>query len=152
MKNIFKKKPSIYFYINALITIELIINSQSQPINKIIFLGENDFLFSHFSFNSKGDMIIDTSPLSSSKKRLFFGLKENGKFYFKDIGNSETPYYSMEVDHEKGKFEGESYFIKLSSSDSHIHGKELICGLSKRGDNNRGKFVDIYNLEDRNFI
>ena len=96
-------------------------------------------------------MIIDTSSLPVSSERRFFGLKQNGNFYFKNEDNSETPYYNMTIDHSKGRIEGESYFIKLSSSDSNIHGKELICGISKIGQNDRGYYVEIYNLEDKNF-
>ena len=152
MENIYSIKPSISFYIFKIILFQLIIISQSQKVDKIINLGEKGLRYSHFSFNSNGDMIIDTTSFPVNKKRYFFGPKQNGKFYFKNTDNSQTPYYTMEVNYDLGRIEGESYFIKLSSSDSHIHGKELICGLSKRGDNNRGKFVDIYNLEDRNFI
>ena len=138
MKGISKIKSYIYFYINKLIIFQIISIFQSQLINNIIKLGDNNFRYSHVSFKSNGDMIRDTSSLPVSSERRFFGLKQNGNFYFKSEDNSETPYYNMTIDHSKGRIEGESYFIKLSSSDSNINGIELICGISKIGQNDRG--------------
>ena len=143
---IYKIKPFIYCYIYQLILFRLI--SSNSEINKIIELGEQNSRFTHFSFNSNGDMIEDTTSFPINQNRHFFGLKQNGKFYFKKTDNSETPYYKITVDHQKGRIEGESYFIKLSSSDSSKHGKELICGISKSGQKERGLYAEIYNLED----
>ena len=145
---IYKIKPFIYCYINQLIIFQLIIISNSAQINNIITIGETNSRFTHFSFNSNGDMIEDTTSFPINKYRHFFGLKQNGKFYFKNTDNSATPYYKITVDHNKGRIEGESYFIKLSSSDSSMHGKELICGISKSGQDERGYYAEIYNLED----
>ena len=153
MKNTYKKITYIYCYIKALIIFQIINNSQYTEIslNNIISLGGQNLRYSRFSFNSNGDMVIDTTSFPVDKNRYFFGLKQNGKFYFKNSDNSETPFYTMTVDHEKGRIEGESYFIKLSSNDNNIHGKESICGISKLGDSERGYYVEIYNLESKTF-
>ena len=39
----------------------------------------------------------------------------------------------------KGRIEGESFFIKLSSTDSNIHGRELLCGISKN-------YIELYDI------
>ena len=76
MEKIYKNNLSIWFYFNILITFQLINIAKSQLINNIIKLGENNFTYSHFSFNSNGDMIIDTSTFPVNKERFFFGLNK----------------------------------------------------------------------------
>ena len=138
MKNIYKIKHIVHIYIKILVIFQLISFSQSQQINNLIQLGEKDTRYIHFSFNLNGDMIIDATSFPVSKKRYFYALKQNSKFYFKRTDNSETPFYTMTMAHDKGKIEGESYLIKLSSSVINIHGKELIYGISKKGEYEKG--------------
>ena len=138
----------IYMYI--LFYFQIIKIVHSSPIDKIIFLGDS-FRYNHFSFNSNGDMIVDTHNFPSDNKRLFFGLKKNGEFYFKDSDNKGTPYYLINMAHNTGRLEGESYFIKLSSTNPNINGRELLCGISKLTESNLGFFVELYNLESKNY-
>ena len=88
-----------YFYYNLLfiILIEILeINySFSEVISNIIQLGGLNFRYNHFSLNSKGDMIIDTTAYPGNNERRFFGLKNNGRPYFFDENNKETPYHSL---------------------------------------------------------
>ena len=144
------KNNHLYFNINSFILIQLINFIFSQTLNNIIRLGDEDFRYSHFSFNSNKDMIIDSTSYPVSNERRFFGLTENGQFYF-TINNQKTSYYSITMNYEEGRIEGESYFVKLTSSNNKFHGKELIYGISKIGAKNRGIYVDIYNLKDKNF-
>ena len=56
----------------------------SEPLlNNIIRLGDEDFGYNHFSFNSDGDMIIDSEAYPISNERRFFGLKKMGDFILK---------------------------------------------------------------------
>ena len=50
-------------------------------IDNIINLGGKNFKYSHFSFSSEGDMIIDTHqyPVENTERR-FFGLKKMENF------------------------------------------------------------------------
>ena len=122
--------------------------SISSPVDTIINLG---LRYSHFSFNSNGDMIVDTHNFPIDNKRLFFGLKKNGEFYFKDSDNKGTPYYLINMAHNTGRIEGESYFIKLSSANPNINGRELLCGISKLTDAELNYYVELYNLESKNY-
>ena len=70
-------------------------------------------------------MIIDTESYPASKERRFFGLKKNGQFFFTSLNNQLTPYYSLYVDHNSGRIEGESKFTGLTSSDNKFNGREL---------------------------
>ena len=95
-------------------------------LNNIIELGGDNFRYSHFCFNSNEDMIIDSSSYPISSERIFFGLKKNGSFYFKDI------YFSMFIENNKGRIEGESCFIKLTNNNNEDDGKELYCFFSDK--------------------
>ena len=66
MKNEFINNFSCYNrFFNLLILFFQITFSIEQLINNIIQLGGEDFRYIHFSSNSKGDMIIDTTVKSS---------------------------------------------------------------------------------------
>ena len=58
-------------------------------------------------------MIIETSSFPDSNKRIFYGLKENGRYYFKNDDNEEIPFFSLNADSEtEQKYEsGNSIFI-----------------------------------------
>ena len=138
----YKANHYIFFFLKLII---IFIQKECvlpKVLNNIIRLGDNPFRYSHFNFNSDGDMIIDTESYPVSKERRFFGLKKNGQFYFTNSNNQLTPYYSLYVDHDKGRIEGESKFIKLKSSNNKFNGRELLCGISK----NTGYYVEFYNL------
>ena len=89
MNNInYNKNFYIYFFICIFIifkSIKLILSE--TLLNNIIRLGDGGFGYNHFSFNSDGDMIIDSEAYPISNERRFFGLKKNGRFYFKDSNN-----------------------------------------------------------------
>ena len=130
-----------YFYFFLLIQIIDFISSTLD----IIRLGNKYFRFVHFSSNLNGDMIIDTSayPIvdgdSTYKERRFYGLKKNGRFYFKDDNNKETPFASIFI--EKAKTYSESCFIQLSNSDDN---KEYLLSVSSLS----GYYAELYDLEN----
>ena len=117
-------------------------------LDRIIRLGDSGFQYSHFNFKSNGDMIIDSTSYPTTNERRFFGLKNNGRFYFRDTDNKETGFYSMYASHTFGRIEGESLIIKLKSSNSNFNGRELICGISKN--NGSDFYFEIYNLKNKN--
>ena len=154
MKDKSKNQNQIYFlksYIELFLIFHLFNCTFSELLlNKIIRFGSLNFRFCHFSFNSDGEMIADTTSYPLSPGRQFFGIKRNGHFAFKDEFNEETPFYSMTVDHTSGRIEGESSFIKLTSTNNNIHGKELILGISKNyPDKTQGIYMELYNLNDK---
>ena len=105
-----------------------------QELDNIIRLGDDDFRYSHFRFNSNGDMIIDTESYPVSKERRFFGLKKNGQNYFTEPNNRLLLY----AEHTRGRIEGESSFIKFSD----INNYELIMGIPK----NKGYYSEYYDF------
>ena len=140
----------LYSFINLFFLFQLFNLVFPQILNNIIILGENNLRYSHINFNKNGDMIIDISAFPVTTERKFFGLKKNGRFYFKDSNNKETAYYSMTADHTRGRIEGESYIIKLTSNNNNLHGKEMIYGISKNERGNPNFYTEVYNLDNKN--
>ena len=124
--------------------------SFQKIINNIIYLGGENFRYNHFSLNSKGDMIIDTTAFPGNKERRFFGLKKNGRPYFYDENNFETPYRSLYASNleniNQQKVEGESSFIIISKRNDSII-EEYLMSFSKE-DN----YVELYDFENNLII
>ena len=144
------KNYHLYSFLHLFIIFGQIHLSFSQLLNNIIRLGENNLRYNHINFNEKGDMIIDVSAFPVTQERKFFGLKKNGRFYFNDTNNKETPFYTKIVDHTEGRLEGESFFIKMTSNNNNFHGKELLFGISKNEDYNPVYYTEVYNLNEKN--
>ena len=142
-------KKYLYFIVNAFILFQLIYFINPLLLNNIIRIGDNNLRYCHFSYNSYGDMFIDISSFPISKERRFFGLKYNGQFYFNSASNQKTAHYSLTMNHARGRIEGESFLVKLTSSNSKFHGKELIYGISKYASDS-GNCVEVYNLDNKN--
>ena len=128
---VFLKKCNIIFN-NLLLIIFLlgITSTNSQILNKIIRLADNPYRYNHISFNSEGDMVIDTEAYPVTKIRKFYGIKKNGAEFFTGSNGIKSHYYSMELN-QNGRLEGESCFIKIKSIVTALIGKEFLCGVSK---------------------
>ena len=122
----YKANQYLFFFFKLFFIFRAIELALPKVLNNIIRLGDDQFRYSHFNFNSDGDMIVDSESYPASKERRFFGLKKNGQFYFTNSSNQLTPYYSLYVDHAQGRIEGESKFIKLTSSNPQVNGRELL--------------------------
>ena len=64
----------------------------TQFLNNIIWIGDNNFRYVNIASYSKKDMIIETTSKPGSSKRMFFGIKKNGRGLFLKNGNY-TYYY-----------------------------------------------------------
>ena len=85
MNNInYNKNFYRYCFIYILIIFQSIKLIFSETLlNNIIRLGDGGFGYNHFSFNSDGDMIIDSEAYPISNERRFFGLKKMVDFILK---------------------------------------------------------------------
>ena len=140
-----KNNHNIYFIFQVLFFLYELKLIFPLSLNRIIRIGEKGYRYSRFSFNSKGDMIIDITSNPSTNERRFFGLKKNGKYYFKDQNDSDTPYFNLfinKTDREDnyGRFRGESLFIKIGSEESEKNGNEYLLGVTKSGDS----YTELY--------
>ena len=134
------KNVSNYFFPFSLIKIFFLfkmINLISSKLDNIIKIGSDNYRYIRFSLSSKGDMIVDSSSdikygngdnENEYKKRVFFGLKRNGRFYFKDENSKEIPFYTLTSNVEQCNNYPESGFIQLSTNDDN-NGKEYLFNI-----------------------
>ena len=102
---------------------------RTQFLNNLMNLGEMYFRYFNFLQFSNGDLILETSPFPSNNKRIFFGLKHNGRYYFKNETNEETPFnYLIADDTDESKYEsgnsiiisdGKEYFLSIGRLESY---------------------------------
>jgi hypothetical protein len=89
-------------------------------------------------------MIVDSSMdvrygvENEYQKKVFFGLKRNGRFYFKDENSKETPFYTLTTNVEQCNGHPESGFIQLSTNDDN-NGKEYFFNIGT----NRAEISDF---------
>ena len=113
---------------------KIIINNlidKIKSINNIIIFGDLSYRYINFASYSNGDMVIETTCFPPSSKRMFYGLKENGRpFFINKTNNEETQYYSKDINHEDyKKLEAQGLIIKLSDIEN--NGKEYYLSVSK---------------------
>ena len=104
---------------------------KTQKINNIIYIGNITYRYMSFASYSNGDMVVESTCYPESRGRMFYGLKNNGRPFFKDKSNNkETPYYSINIKSDNfRKFEGVGIIIKLSNREN--NGKEYFFSISK---------------------
>ena len=107
---------------------------KDQWLNNIIRIGGLNYRYINFASYSNGDMIVETTCYPGEPKRYFYGIKKNGRPFFKNKTNQEnTPYYVIETNgqnNHKGKYESEAIVIKSSESGDG-NGKEYFLSVSK---------------------
>ena len=85
-----------------------------QWLNKIFSFDSNHFRAGHFAFNSNNDLFIE---YSYDRYRLFFGLKKNGNFFFKDNNNNEIPTKTIELNGiDYKRFEAKNIFVSIKNN------------------------------------
>ena len=96
--------------------------TDTSCFNDVITFNHDKWRAGHASTNLKGDMIIEFSlNPSKGKKRLFYGLKKNGRYYFpnepvyKEISEMQCQSCSSSY---RGRFESRNLFVSLSSDAS----------------------------------
>ena len=95
----------------------------------------------HFAFNSNKDMIIE---YSYNKYRLFFGLKQNGRAYFKyneDEEYTKEIIINRETPSEYTLYESRNIFITLRNFGK----KQYLLSVSNYS------FSELYNLDNINY-
>ena len=111
--------------------------NKDQTINRIIYIGDLKYRYMNFASYSNKDMVVETTCYPEESKRMFYGLKANGRPFFKDKSNNkETPYYSINVEFDGDNFktlEAVGLIIKLSNNEN--NGKEYFFSISKQACN-----------------
>ena len=116
MDNLFQKNKksshlkNIKFIFLTNLFLILISFIHSDDVKMIIFNSQH-YRAGHFAFNSEGDMIIE---YSSGNYRLFYGLKKNWKYFFKDNDGNEIPTKEIQLDNngnDAKRYESKNIFI-----------------------------------------
>ena len=118
-----------------------------QYLSNLIILGSKNYRYININSNKNGDLVILTTKFEGTGERLFYGLKENGRFLFKNENSNEYPYLIFNISGEETgdqqKFESESFFIQLSNSDKSIDGNEYYLSMAK-GD----QYTEMFDFEN----
>ena len=109
---------------------------KTQWLNNIITVGEKNYKYINIATFSNGDMIAVSAYYhkKGSNKRQFYGLKKNGRYYFKNNDNNETSFYSFEVNDANGKeiirYEAEVFVTKVNTKGEE-NGKEYMVSIGR---------------------
>ena len=115
---------------------------KTQFLNNLMNFGDISFRYFDFVQFSNGDLILETSSFPPNNKRIFYGLKNNGRYYFKkNDSNEETPFnYLIADDEGEIKFEsGNSIII--------IDGKEYFLSVGRME-----SYTELFDFENNNII
>ena len=75
------------------------------------------YRFVSFAINSKGDMIAEFSvEHDTSGKRLFYGLKQEGNYFFKNSDGSEAPTKIVIINDSSDRIDSKNLFISLNNN------------------------------------
>ena len=121
---------------------------KAQEITRIIWIGDKDFSYVNFANYSNNDTIIETTSNPGSSKRMFYGLKNNGDYFFYKNGKS-TPFYSINSENENptdntdtSKFESVNFIAKVKDTN-----KEYLVSVSMND-----QYCELYDFEENNII
>ena len=110
----------------------------TQWLNRIIRISDNDYRFINIASNTKGDIFIETSPISEGSRRIFYAFTNNGMPYFKNSeNNEESSFYIMdEIETDLIRHESELINIVLKN----VEDKEYLMSISING------YAEIYDF------
>ena len=116
---------------------------KTQWLNDIIWIGEQNFRYINFANNSNGDMIVETTSIPPSTKRIFYGINRDGNPFFKDNNFfSSCNVIEQEGNPDKGRYEAEIFFTK-STNDN----KEYLVSIGKNN-----QYVEVYNFNNNQIL
>ena len=155
--------------------------NSTHGICNIILIGDKDFSYVNLANYSNGDLIVETTSLPGSSKRMFYGLKKNGREFFNanDL-NKKTYYYSIEAKDQigndknqrleaeifmatinEGENKGNQYLVSIGSNSSYtelydfnnnkIYQNQTSSFLSRQMNNIRGTVIN-YQLNNINYV
>ena len=114
-----------------------------QWLNNIICIGEKSFRFINFGLYSNGDIILEITSSPGSKKRIFYGLKQNGRIFF---SNYNSYNFTMEVKNqitldENRKYDNKIFVVKIN--DTNNDNKEYLVSVG-----NSDQYIELYDFEE----
>ena len=118
---------------------------KTQLLNNIIKFNISGLQYVNFASFSNGDLIFEATYYPYNATRIFFGIKNNGRGFFKNsTTNKEEYYYSMKSQYADNKLEKyESTNLVIKESNNGTKGKEYLMSLSKEN-----SYVEIYDFNN----
>ena len=111
---------------------------KTQWLNNIISIKEGGFKYLNIVIYPNGDMVIETHPFPKDRKRILYGLKQNGRFFFRDDDYNETPILTLFTEEgKKDKFESAISFLILNN-------KEYILSIGRLD-----SYTEIFDFEKK---
>ena len=115
---------------------------KTQYPNNIIRVGEVKFRYLNFIEFSNGDMIFGVSSYPANNTRFFYGLKSNGRYFFKkNDSNEETPFKYLISDNVDEKKYESANSILISN------GKEYLISIGRIG-----TYTELFDFENNKII
>ena len=116
-----------------------------QWLNNIILIDFYKLRFGNLAMNSNGDMIFECSDEEIKGKRVFYGLKKDGSFYFNDENGNKVPTKIITVIDETQTEDIKKYPPRYESSITFIsiNNNEYLFSISLHT-----TMVEIYDLEN----
>ena len=113
-----------------------------QWINSINNISNRIYTYINMLTTKEGNLLVIISQFPDIKERLFYSLTNEGRGYFTDNNNKETPILIKLIDTPKiiERFESEIIPIKFND-------KEYLLSVSKYTG-----FLEVYNLDSYNII
>ena len=114
---------SIYCTEEEFISTTCIINNdiiKTQWLTNIIEISDIYNRFIHPFLTSNNDLIIQTTSTLGTGDRKYYGLTNEGRYFFIDENGEETPYYSIGVTNNGQpvyKYEGAAAAIQIANDD-----------------------------------
>ena len=123
---------------------------KTQWLTNIIRIGDLNFRYVNFASYSNGDMIIETTACPGNSSRMFYGLKYNGRKFFKKSDSQRTNFYLIEANEQPGntnkyKYESEIFIATINDLNSNKK-DEYIVSVSKST-----QYTELY-IFDQNLI
>ena len=122
-------------------------NTNIQILSSIIIISPQSYRYININSNKDDDLVVLTTKSTGTGERLFYGLRENGRFLFKDENSNEYPYLIFNISGEEGnqkKFDSESFFIQLSNSGKSIDKNEYYLSVAKDD-----LYTEIFDFENK---
>jgi len=120
--------------------------NKTHRMCNLILIGDKDFSYVNLANYSNGDLIVETSSKGSGKRK-FYGIKNNGREFFKtNDPNKRTYYYSLQAKDQTGnnnnqRLEAEIFIATINEGVD--KGKEYLVSIGK--DN---AYTELYDFEN----
>ena len=89
----------------------------TQWLNNIICIGEENFRYVNFANFSNGDMIVETTAIPDSPKRIFYGIKNDGGPFFDNQQYHATIVISGQTESNNTRYEGEIFIVPINGQE-----------------------------------